>query len=553
MAMPRKAVLPSTKELLEDPSLFLKLPFELQLAFRDVLRSEASSRGLGTAYPDPMAFARHFSGEGLLNAPHLEFLNKKLVKIFKEGGRLLVSLPPGHGKSTLISLWFPLWVLTQDPTKLIGLICHTDRYASTWGYKTRRVVEEQGEALRLKLSDDYLARDNWRLVNGRGGMTCEGITGGMTGKRLNVLIIDDPIKTEVEASSELHRMRLKEMWETVGLTRLEPGACVVVVATRWHEDDLIGHLKLASESGTGLPFEVIHLPAIAEDHDVLGRAPGEPLWPERFPLSTLKTIQEGGMTPYNWAALYQQRPVPAGGGKVLSSWWRFWTHQTLPAEFDFMVQSWDLSLKAGLGSDPAVGQLWGRKGACFYLLAQVRGQYSLPKIIELVRQFQLRFPKAFLKLIEDKAAGPALIQSLQQSTGGVVAVKVKDSKESRLEAVLPAIEAGNVYLPGNVMGDPERWVQEFIHEFSSFPKGTHDDQIDACTQALNRLLPQGWQAARSAHDEALDENGEILNPEQLAKEWSKQWVKERIAENDQDMDAQDWQAMEYLFGQEEGF
>lgn len=551
--MARKASLPSAQEIIDDPSAFLRLPFHLQSALRDVLRSEASSRGLGTAYPDPLTFATHFSGGMFAPTPHLEFLNKKLVKAYKEGGRVLVSMPPGHGKSTLISTWFPLWVLSQAPTKLIGLICHTDRFASDWGYKTRRIIEESGDELRLKLSDDYLARDNWRLVNGRGGMTCEGIEGGMTGKRLNVLIIDDPIKTEVEASSELHRLRLKEMWQTVGLTRLEPGACVIVVATRWHEDDLIGHLKGASESGLGLQFDIVHLPALAEAHDVLGRAEGEALWPERFPVSVLQTIRDSGITPYNWAALYQQRPVPAGGGKVLREWWRFWTPQNLPADFDFMLQSWDLSLKAGLGSDPAVGQVWGRKGACFYLLAQVRGQFSLPTIIEMVRQFQHRYPKAFLKLVEDKAAGPALIQSLQQQTPGVIAVKVRDSKESRLEAILPAIEAGNVFLPGRVMGDPERWVQEFIHEFASFPKGTHDDQIDAATQALSRLMPQGWQAARRDHDEALDENEPLLNPQQLAAERAKTWMKDKIKEHDNALDAEDWQAMEFLYGQEEGW
>lgn len=234
-------------------------------------------------------------------------------------------------------------------------------------------------------------------------------------------------------------------------------------------DDLAGRLLRAQEEG-GDKWEVVRLPALAEENDPLGRAPGEALCPALFTRETLERtkIRVGS---YWWNALYQQRPSPDEGGMLKRSWWKF--YRQAPAAFDEIIQSWDMAFKETSTSDYVVGQVWGRKGADKYLLDQVRDRMDFPATIQAVKSLSAKWPQARAKLVEDKANGPAVIATLKREIPGLIPVEPQGSKEARVAAVSPDIEAGNVYLP-----DPSiaPWVQEFIEECAAFPKGAHDDQ-----------------------------------------------------------------------------
>lgn len=344
----------------------------------------------------------------------------------------------------------------------------------------------------------------------------------------NCLIIDDPIKNAEEASSETIREKMWDWFQTTAFTRIEPGGWCVIVATRWHQDDLIGRLESASFSG-GVDWEVIKLPALAEKADPLGRLEGQALWPERFNEESLELIKKGN-TAYNWSALYQQRPSPEEGGGVKRAWWNY--YESLPSDFDMLIQSWDLAFKDLKSSDYCVGQVWGRKGVQFYLLYQIRQRMNAAETISAIRHMTKLYPKAIAKIVEDRANGPAVISMLQNEVAGMIPWPPKGkkypSKDARLQSVLPLIEAKNCFLPGKrlldgTLGPAHRWVDEFIEECAAFPNGTNDDQLDACTQALMYFQPQSWMTYNRAMKEAKEGPEPKSGEEVLQRKFSKNY------------------------------
>lgn len=313
----------------------------------------------------------------------------------------------------------------------------------------------------------------------------------------NCLIIDDPLKDRAQADSEVYRNRVWEWWTEVGSTRLGPGAPVLQVATRWHQSDLAGQM-LAAEDGD--VWDVVNIPAQAEaEPDILGRRVGEYMESTRRnrqgrPLTTAQwEAIKTRVGARSWNALYQGRPSPAGGGIIGRDWWQeysnpLWVDQPdgtkLTTGFDLVIQSWDMAFKATTDSDYVVGQVWARRGADLFLLDQVRGRWDFPETCRQVERLTARWPDAVLKLVEEKANGAAVIATLGHKVPGLVPENPTDSKVGRVNAVAPLVEARNVHLPAPALA---AWVGDFVEEWSAFPTGTHDDQVDAATQALKRL------------------------------------------------------------------
>ena len=196
----------------------------------------------------------------------------------------------------------------------------------------------------------------------------------------------------------------------------------------------------------------------------------------------------------SWMALYQGRPTPGEGAIFRRSWWqRFslpqWVERddgTMHAlSFDEVLQSWDMAFKDTASADYVVGQVWGRRGVDAYLLDQVRGRLSFVDTCMRVRALSARWPQAHAKLIEDKANGTAVIDQLRNTVGGLIPVEPRGSKEARASAVSPFVEARNVWLPTPELA---AWVDDLVEECAGFPLAAHDDQVDALTQALDRLL-----------------------------------------------------------------
>lgn len=261
--------------------------------------------------------------------------------------------------------------------------------------------------------------------------------------------------------------------------------------TRWHEDDLSGWLLNQERSGEPENWHIVNFEAIKEEVEQTfpetctvepdWRSPGEALCPERFDAVKLNRIK-GKVGTLFWSALYQQRPSPLEGECFKRSWWQF--YQELPAEFDQIVQSWDCAFKETSKSDFVVGQVWGKKGAQFYLLDQIRARMDINGTLTAIRTLTAKHPRATAKLVEDKANGSAVIDLLDRELSGLIAVQPEGGKLVRAVAIAPYAQAGNVYLPDPTIAP---WIHDYIEEFAVFPNGSHDDQVDATTQAINWL------------------------------------------------------------------
>ena len=318
----------------------------------------------------------------------------------------------------------------------------------------------------------------------------------------NCLIIDDPVKDREQADSETYRERAWDWWTDTGSTRLAPGAPAVIVATRWHEEDLTGKLLEAGKTGNGDEFVELNIPAQADhdptknETDPLGRTVGEFMESARRRKTHQWEAIKRRVGSRTWASLYQGRPSPASGDILKREWWQryeepLWLERQdgsrIVTGFDDIIMSWDLAFKDTKTSDYVVGQVWARRGANAYLLDQIRDRLDFPATITAFKTLVARWPQATLKLVEDKANGPAVIASLNKSIFGIVPEQPQGSKTARASAVAPLVESGNVWLPASALAP---WVDDLIEETAGFPNAAHDDTVDALSQALNRLILQ---------------------------------------------------------------
>ncbi len=311
-----------------------------------------------------------------------------------------------------------------------------------------------------------------------GGYATIGVGGATTGRGADLLLMDDLIKDREQADSPVYRENLIDWYKSVARTRLQPGGSIVLVQTRWGTSDFVAWLlsETAHEN-----WEVISLPAIAVENDVLGRLPGEALWPEAYPLPVLEEIQQT-LGSRDWNALYQQCPLAESDVIFQSKWLQFYDYA--PAT-SFISHSWDLSFGGtSAGSSWVIGQVWGVNYKSKYLLYMVREQIGFSQTLEAIRDLDRLYPANEI-LIEYKANGPAVVETLIQEVGH----KLKpidpgvSSKSDRAYAVGPQFERGEVWLP-----DPKRyeWVKPLLMEMQSFPKSVTDDCVDAMTQVLNK-------------------------------------------------------------------
>lgn len=436
--------------------------------------------------PDPLGLLELAENVLPLYHPraHTDYLANELTQALRDAEqgidrRIIVEMPPGLGKSSMCSVAYPLYVLQRHPSWEVVMVSAEASLATHFSRKVRHEITE-GNVPGLTLSPDSQAVTEWETSVG-GSLIARGVGGQITGRRARLMVIDDPVKNLTDAFSTFQRDVLWETWLSVLKNRLRPGSVVVLVMTRWHEDDLAGRLI----EGGG--WTRIRMPALAESGDLLGRAEGEPLispQTEETPDQALarwdQTKAEAG--PYIWDALYQQRPSAPGGQTFKNDWWQF---EPPPTEFDRMVTSWDLTFGSQSG-DFVVGQVWGQVGAQLWLLDQVRGRWSFNEQLREIKRLADRWPDANAHLIEKAANGAAAIETLTRDIPGILPIPTnKGSKEIRAVAVSPMVEAGNVNLPAD---KDTPWLNDFLSELAGFPRSApHDDQVDAMTQALDWL------------------------------------------------------------------
>jgi len=402
--------------------------------------------------------------------------------------RLILSVPPRHGKSTIVSKYFPAWCFGKSPDIQIISTSYAASLSSRFNREVQRAMDSEEYArifpktrLAIKGRDSYTrTSDHFEIVDHIGGYRSAGVGGGITGLGCDILICDDLVKDVESANSPLQRDATYEWFKSVAYTRLSTGGGVIVVMTRWHFDDIAGRLIAegsADRGEYGDAWEVVSYPAIAESEEAY-RGPGEALHPERFPLETLKRIQTSIGT-NQWLALYQQQPVAIGGNIIQLGW--FARYEEHPSSFTKISFSIDTAYKAKQISDYTVIQVWGSTKQGYFLLDTWRKQAIMPDIIKAVVMLASIW-KPHEILIEDAASGQSLIQTLKQTTKlPVIPIKVDGDKVTRIYAEATAIEAGQVFIPKFA-----KWLPDFESELSMFPKGAHDDQVDALSQYLKK-------------------------------------------------------------------
>jgi predicted phage terminase large subunit-like protein len=449
----------------------------------DKIKLAAKQKLARENYRDYLLYVHH----GLYEHFRHTILLANILQGIAEGRsrKLIICLPPRHSKSMSISETFPSYYIGKNPNKRVITTAYGDSLARKFGRLNKQKIDEFGKDLfNVELSDENASNNNWSLKGYRGGMISTGIGGAITGEGADLLIVDDPYKNHEMAYSEVQREKVWNEWQNTLLTRLQKGASVIIIMTRWHEDDLVGKLLLSEKD----KWELISFPAIAEDEsDILGREIGEPLCPGLGFDEEWAENKEREVGSISWNALYQQRPSAPEGNMIKRQWWKY--YKILPGHLDEQLISVDATFKNKKDSDFCVLQLWGKKGADRYLIDQIRDRMNFPETVQALRLFSARYPDAVTKLIEDKANGSAIIDYLKHEIIGLIPVEPEGNKESRASAVSPQIEAGNVYLP-----DPDYtghfWVHDFVNECASFPNGKNDDMVDCMSQALNRMQKQ---------------------------------------------------------------
>jgi predicted phage terminase large subunit-like protein len=407
-----------------------------------------------------------------------------------ETKRLMIFVPPQHGKSQLVSRVLPAFILGKNPDARVAACSYGSEFASGFNRDVQRIIDSDkyreifpetrlsGKGVRSLDNGKFIRNaDSFEVVDKKGTYYAVGVGGPLTGRPVDYGIIDDPIKDRAEASSQVYRDRLWDWYTDVFSTRLHNNSRQLLMHTRWHEDDLAGRLLDRERKR----WKVICYRSIKEqgDYDRYDkRNVGDVLWPDRHSKERILELKE--KSERTFISLYQQRPAAQEGGLFLRKWWKFW--DDLPA-MDRILTSWDCTFKE-TGSSFVVGQVWGKAGANAYLIDQVRGKWDFPATVEQIRRLQNQYPMCREVLIEEKANGAAIISTLRNEISGIIPVTPHESKEARASAVSHAIEAGNVWLPSKRNAE---WIEEAIEELSVFPNGLNDDIVDSLTQALYRI------------------------------------------------------------------
>jgi len=404
---------------------------------------------------------------------------------------LIVNVPPGTSKSSIVSVLWPAWIWTRRPdAKFIG-----SSYSATLSrrdaLRSRLLVESDWYRERwgdLRPLDDSTPWTATHYVNRRGGGRLSTSVGGQVlGFHADFQIVDDPVKpldASGDAATTTALAECLEWWNVTMSTRqTDPEKTArVIIMQRLHAADLAGEMvKTGEYEHLRLPmrYEAAH-PCRTKVGGDWRTEDGDLLVPDRYPEDAVRTL-EIALGPMGAAAQLQQRPVPAAGA-VFQKGWTLRRWRELPSSI-YLIQSWDCRFKEEASSgDWVVGQVWGLRGADFFLVDQLRGRWGYVETVAAIRELSRKWPAARLKLIENKANGPAVVSALKREIPGLLLVEPEGGKLARANAVSGLWEAGNVLLP-----DEAPWLSDFVAELIAFPKAAHDDQVDAMTQALLRL------------------------------------------------------------------
>ena len=412
--------------------------------------------------------------------------------------RLIINVPPRSMKSISVSVAFPAWWLGHRPSDHVIGVSYAQDLSNKLSDDCRAVMRATWyqECFPTRLSATRNAVNEFRTTQ-RGTRLATSTGGVLTGRGAELIVIDDPLKPDEALSESLREACNRWFSHTLYSRQNDKGTTtIVIVMQRLHEDDLVGHVT--EQDG----WTVISLPAIAEEDErhVLGclgqrytvtRRAGEVLHPEREPAAVVDELRRT-LGDYHFAAQYQQRPAPLGGGLVKREWFATYTPETRPQRFDAIIQAWDTASKANEYNDYSVGTTWGTTSVgadnIIYLLDVQRARYEYPELKRQVKAHIDAF-KPDIVLIEDRASGIQLIQELKaEGCSTVKGINPLKEKVARLMAQTPGIEQGRVLLP-----ESAPWLEEYLRELTNFPNGRYDDQVDSTSMALEWINTREFQ------------------------------------------------------------
>jgi len=403
-------------------------------------------------------------------AEQLERVEKGEVK------RLMIFVPPRHGKSELGSIMFPAWYLGKHPEKEIITSSYSADLAQDFGYKTRNLVnsEEYQELFKTKLRDDSKSKAKWLTQEG-GGYTATGVGGAITGRGADIAVIDDPFKNREEAESKTIRDKVYNWYTSTLYTRLEKGGAIILILTRWHQDDLAGRLLKATEEG-GEKWEVIKFPAIATENERF-RKQGEALWADKYDLEALENIKRT-VGVYDWSALYQQTPVASETQEFKEEYFKYRTIEEVLALQTYRTLTIDTAISQKASADFTGLTLNFTDKENNWNLKAWKEKISPLELIDLLFNLhdQYRLDKIGIeKTIYLQAIKPFLDEEMRRRNKFLPIVELEHNqtaKETRIRAILPRYQSGAVY---HIKGHATELEEEQIH----FPKGIHDDVLDS--------------------------------------------------------------------------
>lgn len=442
----------------------------------------------------PATMANKLTGGGWIAAPWLRYASTRIAyHIARGNGRLIISAPPRHGKTELVAIHTPTWVLENFPNKNVILTGYGADLTEIAGRRVRDQIREYGNEqgiLKARIRSD-VSKVSAFLTETNGYMFSVGLGGAITGRGAHVLLIDDYIKEIKEALSPTHRDYLWNWFVTTAMTRLEPNATVIIIATRWHSDDLIGRI-LKNFSGQ---WENICLPAFAGKNDLIGRREGEVLFPERYDTQFLQQQQEVLGSVF-FHALYQQGPVDEVMAFTNPEWLKFVEDPKVVADDWRWARVWDLAATED-GGDYLCGTLCAYSKATnnFVIANVIRDQLSPGQVEDKVKLIAAADGEEVEVCIEQEpgSSGKALVEHYRTTvlpSFKVTPVPATKSKLIRAQPFLAAAEAGKVWLLDenkSLYTDQATWHSIFKDEFRDFPAGQQDDQVDTAAAGYVHL------------------------------------------------------------------
>ena len=448
------------------------------------------------AYDDLIEFCKAMMPDFIVGRHH-RILADLLMEIERgDKDRAAVNIPPRHGKSQLVSIFFPAWYLGRNPNKKVMMVSHTTDLAVDFGRKVRNLIstpDYQAVFPTVKLASDSKSAGRWNTRVGGEYYAC-GVGSALAGRGAHLLLVDDPHSEQDVINGNFSVFEKAYEWYTFGArTRLMPGGSVAIIQTRWHMDDLTGRVvKDMAHNERADQFDVIEFPAILEFEDEDGELIEKPLWPEFFDLEALLRTK-ASMPVFQWNAQYQQKPTAEEASIVKREWWNEWEKETPPA-CEYIIMSLDAAAEKHNRADFTALTTWGvflneeTSAYNIILLNSIKDRMEFHELKELaMSEYADWEPDSFI--VEKKSSGVALYQEMRRMglpVSEYTPHRGSGDKLARLNAVSDIVASRLCWVPQT------RWAEEVVEEIAGFPFMSNDDLVDSTVMALMRFRQGGF-------------------------------------------------------------